>query len=369
MRILYLTEESISFSDAMVRGGAIHVKRVVEGLRDRGHDVFLLDWNESSERSFQISISPNTRFVEGPVRTLVRAVSVVKKQDIDVIVSKTRKTYLPGLVAARRSGVPHVVHIGSSLDPPVENSFGRIDVASFVARLRAPHDAYFVVCNHIGGQLHSRGVPIGSIFNIRNAVDTHRFHPEDVPLPLDSQFKNQIDELDGDLTVGFVGGLQSTKGLDDLAEAVGASDTDWSVVIAGDGPEFDRLKNQFGDSTVFLGAVPYDQIPALYDKLDVFALPSYTEGLPRVILEAQATATPVIATRVGGIPEIVEDGETGLLCEAGQPNSLETALDRLGADPSKREQLGRNGRKAVTESFSWDEMYDRYETYLAQVIS
>lgn len=368
MRALFLTEECISFSKSLVRGGAIHVRNVVSGLSDRGHEVFLLDWNSDPERPFQVSLSPRSRFVEGPLRTTLRAIRVGRRRGVDVIVSKTRKTYLPGLVAARRLGVPHVVHVGSSLEPPAGSISAKLDLASFVARLRAPHTAYFVVCDYIGEQLRKRGVGADRIFDIQNAVDTDRFRPAATPVELDARFQDQIRTLDTDLQLGFVGGLQPSKGLDDLAAAMDRATDDLGLIVAGDGPERARLERLFGPRARFLGPVPYEQVPAVYHELDVFVLPSHTEGLPRVILEAQATATPAVATRVGGVPEVIEDGETGLLCDPGQPESLRRAIERLATDDTKRERLGDNGRESVAESFSWEQMYDRYETSLSEVV-
>ncbi|MFC7213393.1 glycosyltransferase family 4 protein [Saliphagus sp. GCM10025334] len=368
MRILYLTEEPISFSNAMVRGGAIHVRNVVSGLRKRGHDVYLLDWNSEPERSFQVSVDPRSRFVEGPLRTLIRAIRIGRRHAIDIVISKTRKTYLPGLLTARSLGVPHVVHVGSSLDPPVESLFGRMDLASFKMRLRAPHDGYFVVCDYIGSQLQSYGVNGGRIFNVRNAVDVDRFNPEPVPVPLSSRFERRIGESESGFRLGYVGGLQPYKGLADLAAALELTDTDCELIVAGDGPERTHLEQIFGETATFLGSVPYEQIPSLYHEFDAFVLPSHTEGLPRVILEAQATATPVVATRVGGIPEIVQDDETGLLCDPHRPDQLATAIDRLATAKRERERLGENGRTVVEKGFSWDELYDRYERSLRQVI-
>lgn len=368
MRVLFLTEERISFSRSLVRGGAIHIRNVVSGLRDRGHEVFLLDWNNSPERPFQVSVSPHIRFIEGPLRTTIQATRVGRHRDVDVIVSKTRKTYLPGLVAARRLGVPHVVHVGSSLKPPVETVSAKLDLASFVARLRAPHDAYFTVCNYIGDQLRAQGIGDDRIFDVQNAVDTDRFNPETNPVELDNGFRDRIEALDGCLRLGFIGGLHSYKGLDDLAVALDESTVDWNLVVAGNGPEQARLEQLFGARAAFLGPVPYEQIPALYHELDVFVLPSHTEGLPRVILEAQATATPTVATRVGGIPEVIEDGETGLLCDPRQPKSLRRVIEQLAKDEAERKRLGDNGRNFVAESFSWERMYDRYEAYLSEVV-
>lgn len=369
MRVLYLTEEPITFSGSMVRGGQIHVRKVVEGLRERGHDVHLIDWNSESERQYQHSIGPRSRFVVDPVRTLRRAISVGQEIDADVIVSKTRKTYLPGLLAARNLDVPHVVHVGSSPGGVGNGLLDRIDCASVVSRLKAPHHGYFVVCNAIADELAQLGVDRGQVYDVKNAVNTERFHPKRVSVELDETYRRQFDALDDGIRLGFVGGLQPYKGLDDLAAALNKVETACQIAIAGDGPERERLEQKFGEQAAFLGAVPYEQVPAIYHRIDVLVLPSHTEGLPRVVLEAQATATPVIATRVGGLPEVVDDGETGLLVDPRTPNQLAAAIDKLGTDAAYCTRLGQNGRDAVVESYSWETMYDRYERFLEKVVN
>jgi glycosyltransferase involved in cell wall biosynthesis len=110
-------------------------------------------------------------------------------------------------------------------------------------------------------------------------------------------------------------------------------------------------------------------MPAIYHRIDVLVLPSHTEGLPRVVLEAQATATPVIATRVGGLPEVVEEGKTGLLVDPRAPNQLAATIDELGNDATYRAQLGKSGRRAVVESYSWETMYERYEEFLGKIVN
>jgi glycosyltransferase involved in cell wall biosynthesis len=369
MRALFLTEERISFSESLVRGGAIHVRNVVSGLRDRGHDVFLLDWNSDPERPFQVSLSPRSRFIEGPLRTTLRAIRAGRRRGVDVIVSKTRKTYLPGLVAARRLGVPHVVHVGSSLTRPVSGLANRLDTLSIQSRLRVSHDGYFVVCDHIAAQLRARDVDDERIFDVRNAVNTDRFHPTNVPEQLADEFREQVDPIDNDrLRLGFVGGLQPVKGLDDLVAALDRTVTDPVVVVAGEGPTRDRLEQAFEPDGVFLGSVPYEQVPALYHEFDAFVLPSHSEGLPRVVLEAQATATPVVATRVGGIPELITDGETGLLYNAGDVAALDDAVDRLASDTGLLTRLSEAGRAAVESEYAWGALYERYERYLREVV-
>lgn len=368
MRVLYLTEEPITFSGTMVRGGQIHVRNVVEGLRGRGHDVHLIDWNNNSEREFQHSIARRSRFFIDPVRTFRRAVSVGGTIGADVIVSKTRKTYLPGVFAARRLNVPHVVHVGSSPGGTGSGFSDQIERRSVITRLKAPHDGYFVVCNAIADELVQLGIRRDQIFDVRNAVDTERFNPDSIPVELDEQYQKQFDTSSDRLLLGFVGGLQPYKGLDEFAAALDDIKAECHLVIAGDGPERTRLERAFGDRATFLGAVPYEQIPAFYRRIDVLVLPSHTEGLPRVVLEAQATATPLIATRVGGLPEVVEDGETGLLVEPRSPEQLAMAIDKLSSDAALRSQLGEDGRRAVVESYRWETMYERYEQFLQEVV-
>ena len=369
MNILYLTEEQIQFSGAMTRGGAIHVRRIVDGLRERNHQVELIDWNDHPERSYQHSLSPTLRFGLDPTRTALSAVQVGKRMEVDVILSKTRKTYLPGLIASQWLNVPHVAHIGTVPDSTTHGLIGRMNGISVSMRLRAPHDAYFVVGDSVRDVLRERGIADDKIFDVRNAVDTETFSPDKRNEEFPDQIGSALDQTEDGFRVGFIGGLYWYKGLEHLATAVKRCESDVSVVIAGDGPERDALESQFGDNAEFLGIVPYDEVPSVYRSLDTFVLPSYTETLSRVVLEAQSSGTPVIATSVGGIPEIVTDGENGLLCPPKDAECLAEAIDRLANDSSLRTRLATNGRQSVLEAWSWDDMLDRYEKFLEDVLN
>lgn len=175
----------------------------------------------------------------------------------------------------------------------------------------------------------------------------------------------------------FVGRVTPHKGIDRLIRALpeGAE-----LAIAGtaghdpDPPERDypdllrRLAR--GRSVRFLGAVPDGRLPALYRHASVLALPSVehtcygrhigvVELLGLVVLEAMASGTPVVCSRVGGLPEIVEDGTTGLLVEPGDVDALRDALDRVLRDRALAERLGRSARERALERFSWDACADR----------
>jgi glycosyltransferase involved in cell wall biosynthesis len=111
------------------------------------------------------------------------------------------------------------------------------------------------------------------------------------------------------------------------------------------------------DRVVFAGR--RDDAAELLVELDVLALPSWTEGLPLVVLEAMARRRPVVATPVGGTPEVVVDGETGLLVPPRDPDALAAALRRLLADADLRRRMGDAGYERVRERFSADAMTGR----------
>jgi glycosyltransferase involved in cell wall biosynthesis len=136
----------------------------------------------------------------------------------------------------------------------------------------------------------------------------------------------------------FAGRLSPEKGIAELVAATRGI----NLVVAGDGPLRDSVPSA-------LGFVPHDELDRLYARAAVVVLPSHREGLPLCILEAMAHGRPVVASAVGGIPELVEDGVTGLLVQPGDVEALRAALERLLADPVLRRRMGRAARRRVTE--------------------
>jgi glycosyltransferase involved in cell wall biosynthesis len=95
--------------------------------------------------------------------------------------------------------------------------------------------------------------------------------------------------------------------------------------------------------------------------LDIFALSSQSEGLPMAVLEAMASGLPVVSTRVGGVDEVVDEGQTGLLVEPKSPESLAHALRALAANPARRTKMGAAGRERAERDFSLEAMVGKYE--------
>jgi glycosyltransferase involved in cell wall biosynthesis len=166
--------------------------------------------------------------------------------------------------------------------------------------------------------------------------------------------------------VGEVGRLCDVKGQRELIAALAQVPDARAVLVGADleqGGAFqaslERDAEQLGvrDRVVFAGR--REDASALLGELDVVALPSWTEGLPLVVLEAMARRRPVVATPVGGTPEVVVDGETGLLVPPRDPDALAGALRRLLADAELRQRMGEAGYERVRERFSADAMTRR----------
>ena len=170
-------------------------------------------------------------------------------------------------------------------------------------------------------------------------------------------------------TVITVCRLVPWKGLDDLIQAV-AGLPDTRLVIAGDGPERTRLEELVrtcgaAERVLFLGHVAQHEVASCLAQADTFVLNSSYEGLPHVVLEAMAVGVPVIATRAGGTPELVEHEATGLLVPVGDRAALEAALRRLHADAPLAARLAGEATRRLAERFHFDTMLRATEQALA----
>ncbi|MBI5201913.1 MAG: glycosyltransferase [Elusimicrobia bacterium] len=169
-----------------------------------------------------------------------------------------------------------------------------------------------------------------------------------------------------DILVGAVGRLDEQKGHRYLIEAIAKLKAAQPVKLAilGDGPmrrELESLSRalRVEEDVAFAGEVP--DVPNWLSAFDVFALPSLWEGLPNALMEAMAMGLPVVATRVDGVPEIVDHDVDGLLCEPKDSQSLFVQLQDLVADPELRARLGAAAKRAIKDKFKLMDMIGNYE--------
>jgi sugar transferase (PEP-CTERM/EpsH1 system associated) len=205
------------------------------------------------------------------------------------------------------------------------------------------------------------GVPPRKVQVIANGVDTERFRDD---RRIDARRALGLD--DREFVVGSVGRLDPVKDYPTLLEAfaaLGGRDPSPLLFLVGDGPQRSALEAQVVNSGL-TGRVQLlgerDDVSTVLAALDVFVLPSIAEGMSNVILEAMSSGLPVVATAVGGNPELVLDGSTGRLVPPRSPGLLAAALGSYLAEPSLLRLHGKAGRERVLAHFSLDRMVSAY---------
>ncbi|MBT7913813.1 glycosyltransferase, partial [Candidatus Bathyarchaeota archaeon] len=199
------------------------------------------------------------------------------------------------------------------------------------------------------------GVEREKIRVVYNGVD-ERFQPGDK-----KRAREGLGLPHNRFTVLFVGLLVPIKGLEVLLEAVHQVDDERLLcILVGDGTLRECLEKQANETglegqVLFAGSRSSQEIPVWMNAADLLVLPSFSEGRPNVVLEAQACGLPVLATRVGGTPELVTDGSDGLLVDSGDTRQLADGIITLMSDESYRRQLGRGGRESIQKrGLTWE---------------
>lgn len=186
----------------------------------------------------------------------------------------------------------------------------------------------------------------------------------------------EIDSLSADQTIrtqagerkiiAYVGRLIHGKGVIHLLEAMNLLNrSDIFLIIVGDGPERATLEkyteeHNLVDQVRFLGNIPFQSVIRILKATDIFVNPSYNEGLPTSVLEAGACRRAIIATNVGGTPEILTSHHSGIIIEPHDTEALRKALQELLDDPKRRQILGDNARQEIEQKFSWEHSVDAY---------
>jgi glycosyltransferase involved in cell wall biosynthesis len=196
---------------------------------------------------------------------------------------------------------------------------------------------------------------------IHNGIDVDRFKRTDA-----SAFRRALGIGGGELIAGFAGRLEEEKGLDHLLDAARLlqdQNAGIRIVIAGTGSREGRLRERSAalklSNVLFTGQVR-DTV-SLMSAFDIAILPSLYEGLPLALIEAMAAGCPVVASRVGGIPEAVDDGVQGVLVQAGSAEQLARAIAFLAGDPAARSAMGKAAEVRARERFSQAQMISQIE--------
>ena len=260
--------------------------------------------------------------------------------------------------AARTRGAPVVLHVHSGwverwLTTPARRAYARAMLAG-VNRI--------VTMSNPSAQAIAAAVGRDRVSVFDNWVDLETYAPG--------------PEAERTPRILYAGVLTPRKGVGDLLRAcasLAAGGVDHELLIAGgtsdDGvADADAVRRVACPTARYLGALPHDAMPSLFRDADVFCLPSWFEAMPLSILEAMASGVAVVATTVGDIPRLVEDGVTGILVPPNDPRALAAALGELVTDTERRRQMGKAGRRRVEESFdgsatvkALDDLYKQFE--------
>jgi glycosyltransferase involved in cell wall biosynthesis len=201
------------------------------------------------------------------------------------------------------------------------------------------------------------GINEEKVHVVPNGVDTWKFKPAGK-----AHARSLLNLPQDKNIILFVGALRKIKGVDYLIEAAKNfvnTNTDLLMVGRDDGLRKNLEKRahelKIADCIRFTGPVNHEDIPLWISASDILVLPSLSEGRPNVVLEALACEVPVVATNVGGIPELMVDGETGYLVPAKNPEELSRKINKLLEDKIQRENMGKLGRKSIIQrGLTWE---------------
>lgn len=286
------------------------------------------------------------------------------KEKPDIVHTRTAKAGTIGRIAAKVAGVPVIIH---TFDGHVFNGyFGKWKTRFIlgVERMLARFTTRIIAISNSQKQELIEYLKISDPDKIK-VIHIGFDFDNDLKPAENGSIRDEFNFSDDDLLVGYVGRLAPIKRLDRLIDAyelVAKKVPSAKFVIIGDGEQREEItewvkEKNLHDRTYFLGV--RQDMAKVYSALDVIALSSDNEGTPAVLIEALNYEIPVVATNVGGVPDVVADGENGLLCEDNGPKHLAENLITVLNNKDLRNRLGHRGRSDVRNRFSLETLLQK----------
>ena len=262
-----------------------------------------------------------------------------------------------GLMLARKYRIPFVCSLMGS-DINVYPSYRPLSY-TMTRKVLLESDRVIAVSNALKDKAETIVLAKQEIRVIYMGVDTENFVKNNVNR---NEIRTNLDISPNEIVLLFVGGLLISKGVFELIESFAKlykSFNNSRLILVGEGPAKNKLLERIRalgiqDFVYFVGRKPHDEIPEWLNACDIFVLPSYSEGLPNALVEAMACKCPVVATRVGGIPEVLKNKENGLLIKPQNVGDLTESLIYLISHREEAIEMGERAWKTVLENYTWD---------------
>lgn len=353
----------------LIGGAEVLAMRLLPALRERGHEFIVVTSQRppNSPRKDNYRGIPVYRF---PFRENIGDIDGLT--EIRQQVAKLKQSFAPDLIHINDIDRHHFFHLitAHAYPAPVLVTLHLVFSGEAVGReswrRRLIDNADWVTCvsKTMLTEMRRLVPEIGSHSSVLyNGLEVNCRHPD--PLPIHTP------------QILCLGRLQGRKGFDVALAAFASISSRYSrvrLIIAGDGPERPKLEQQASklglkDIVHFVGWVAPEAVPSLINRTTIVVMPSQNEGLPLVALEAALMARPVVATHVGGLPEVVVDRETGLLVENGDAGGLAEAIAYLLDHPETAIQMGQMARQRAQELFSFGRWVDAYDVLYRKLCS
>jgi len=292
---------------------------------------------------------------DGLPRGVLRVLRVLREFRPDVLHSHNYGAGFYAAVAGRLAGVPVLMTRHGRPKVVAPFPMARAVTSRLTSRFVAVSDDVYRL------MMERSGVSPEKVCTVLNGVDLDAFAGQP-----DAAARGRMGVPAGRFLFGTVGRLGRAKAQDHMVMALRAlldEGLDVHLVLAGEGDqrpviEAARDELRLRDRVTLIGNCA--DVPGFLRSIDAFVLSSYTEGIPVALLEAMAAGLPLVSTAVGGIPEVVADGESGLLVEVKRPDLLAAAMGRLVQDAALRVRLGAAARETVRQRFSARRMVEQY---------
>ncbi len=338
-------------------------------MRDRGHHVLIAAPARSvlMQRAAQAGLSryPIPVGITAWPRLLPLFLRVIRQEQVQVVHTHGSQDSWMASIAGRLSLTQPVIIRARHKSTPIAPS-----VRHDMLYSRLPH-AVVTTGESVRHQLiRDNGLDATRVFSIPTGVDLRQFRISTSRVNL----RRSLGLNEADPVVGTVTFLRPEKGLQVFVEAIGILRKQFPHlrgVIVGDGPESEPLQRMARErrlERVILFAGMREDVPHLLRLLDVFVLPSLEEGIPQSLTQALAMECAIVASRVGGVPEVVHDGQTGLLVPAGDAVSLADKTAYLLLHPQEGQRMGQAGRAVIEQDYSREKMLDRTEWLYGQLL-